>query len=239
VLGHRGASADAPENTLAAFGLALKQGADGVELDVWRCRTGEVVVIHDEDTRRTTGASLRVPETSLGALRELDAGGWKGERHRGERIPLLAEALEVLAPAIVHVELKGQDPRLSAAVAEVVSRAGAAERVVVSSFSLGLLAAFQVAAPGVARGVLLDDEWPWRIRALLGMRLVRPVAVHPAASLVTPGRTRRWRGRGLSVNVWTVDEPAEVERLAELGASALITNTPGKVSALLRALGWR
>src|SRR4029453_13086438 len=90
VLGHRGASADAPENTLAAFRLARAQGADGVELDVRRCATGEVVVIHDGDARRTAGAPLRIAEAPLAALRALDAGAWKGERFRGERIPLLA-----------------------------------------------------------------------------------------------------------------------------------------------------
>src|SRR5512133_997501 len=76
VLGHRGASADAPENTLAAFRLAMEQGADGVELDAWRCATGEVVVIHDEDTRRVAGVELRVPDAPLAALRALDVGAW-------------------------------------------------------------------------------------------------------------------------------------------------------------------
>src|SRR5512147_1098251 len=107
VLGHRGASAAAPENTLAAFRLAMEQGADGVELDVHRCATGEVVVIHDEDARRTAGADLRVAASPLAALRALDAGGWRGERFQGERIPLLAEVLEALPGALVNVELKG------------------------------------------------------------------------------------------------------------------------------------
>src|SRR5512147_2630414 len=104
ILAHRGASAEAPENTLAAFRLAMAQGADGVELDVHRCASGEVVVIHDEDARRTAGAPLRVAEAPLQALRALDAGGWKGEQFRGERIPLLAEVLEALPGALVNVE---------------------------------------------------------------------------------------------------------------------------------------
>src|SRR5512138_2530443 len=91
VLGHRGASADAPENTLAAFRLALEQGADGVELDVRRCRTGEVVVVHDADTSRVAGAPLRVGDASLSELRALDVGGPAGARFRGERIPRLEE----------------------------------------------------------------------------------------------------------------------------------------------------
>src|SRR5512134_3488878 len=105
VLGHRGASAAAPENTLAAFRLAMAQGADGVELDVWRCATGEVVVAHDEDLVRVAGAPLRVPDAPLAALRALDVGAWRGEQWRGERIPLLEEVLEALPRAVVNVEL--------------------------------------------------------------------------------------------------------------------------------------
>src|SRR5512140_2542862 len=133
IIAHRGASADAPENTLAAFRLALELGADGVELDVWRCATGEVVVHHDEDTRRVAGAALLVPDAPLAALRALDVGAWKGERFRGERIPLLAEVLAALPAAVVNVELKsrGRDVRLAAAAARVLRASGAQGRVIV------------------------------------------------------------------------------------------------------------
>ena len=116
VLGHRGASADAPENTLAAFRLARAQGADGVELDVWRCASGEVVVFHDEDTARISGVPLRVPDAPFPALRALDVGAHRGERFRGERIPRLEEVFEALPGAVVNVELKsrGRDLRLAA-----------------------------------------------------------------------------------------------------------------------------
>src|SRR6266511_1473205 len=87
VLGHRGASAEAPENTLAAFRLAVAQGADGVELDVWRCGSGEVVVSHDEDLLRVGGTPLRIPDATLRDLRAVDVGAWKGSRFRGERVP--------------------------------------------------------------------------------------------------------------------------------------------------------
>src|SRR5512138_1004030 len=100
VLGHRGASADAPENTLAAFRLAVDQGADGVELDVWRCATGEVVVHHDADTRRTAGERVRIDRATWAELRALDVGAWKGAPFRGERIPTLAEVLEA-APSVL------------------------------------------------------------------------------------------------------------------------------------------
>jgi glycerophosphoryl diester phosphodiesterase len=233
VLGHRGASAEAPENTLAAFRLAMDQGADGVELDVHRCATGEVVVIHDEDARRTAGAELRVAEAPLVALRALDAGAWKGARFRGERVPLLTEVLEALPRALVNVELKGTgaDRRVAAATAEVLRRAGAEERVIVSSFDLRLLAAFRAAAPRVARGFLFDAGGLWRPRAALARWWVRPAAVHPEARLCTAARAARWRSAGLLVNAWTVDDEAEAARLAGLGVAAIVTNEPGRVLA--------
>src|SRR5919205_720316 len=87
---HRGASADAPENTLAAFSLALAHGADGIELDAQRCASGEVVVLHDDSLVRTTGFAALVTNASYSVVRTLDAGAWKAERFRGEHIPLLA-----------------------------------------------------------------------------------------------------------------------------------------------------
>jgi len=239
VLGHRGASADAPENTLAAFRLAMEQGADGVELDVWRCATGEVVVAHDEEARRTAGVDLRIPDAPLAALRALDVGGWKGERWRGERMPLLAEALEALPGAVVNVELKsrGRDVRLAEAAARVIARAGAGGRVVVSSFDWRLVVAFRLAAPEVPVGLLFERERAWQARLWLALRLLGPSAVHPDRRLVTPGRARAWAARGLAVNVWTVDDPEEARRLAGLGAAALITNVPARIAAALRAPG--
>ncbi|GEJ56096.1 glycerophosphodiester phosphodiesterase [Anaeromyxobacter diazotrophicus] len=237
ILAHRGASADAPENTLAAFRLALDQGADGVELDVWRCATGEVVVHHDADTRRTAGAALRLRRAPLRELRALDVGAWRGGAFRGERIPLLAEVLEALPGAIVNVELKAErlpDLALAAAVARVLHRAGAAGRCVVSSFDALLLAAFRAAAPAVPRGLLVAEGRTWRLRAGAGARLARPDALHPQASLVTAARAAAWRARGLAVRAWTVDEEAEVARLARLGVTALITNRPAAALAAAR-----
>jgi len=236
VLGHRGASAEAPENTLAAFRLALAQGADGFELDVWRCATGEVVVAHDEDARRVAGADLRVPDAPLAELRALDVGAWKGERFRGERMPLLSEVLEALPGAIVNVELKsrGRDVRLAAAAARVIAAAGAAGRVVVSSFDWRLVVAFRLAAPEIPVGLLFEDAAAWRVRLAIAIRLLGPSAVHPERTLATEERVRRWVGRRLAVNVWTVDDVDEARRLAALGASAVITNVPGRIAAALR-----
>jgi glycerophosphoryl diester phosphodiesterase len=231
VLGHRGASAAAPENTIAAFRRAREEGADGVELDVRRCRTGEVVVFHDADARRIAASPLRIAEAALSDLRALDAGAHRGEQFRGERIPLLAEALEALPGAFVNVELKsqGRDLRLAGATARVIRALGAGDRVIVSSFDYRLLIAFRVAAPELPIGLLFERNQRWRLWTGLAIRLLRPAAVHPDRALVTEARARRWTDRGLGMNVWTVDDPEEARRLAALGATALITNSPARI----------
>ncbi|MFV2065815.1 MAG: glycerophosphodiester phosphodiesterase family protein, partial [Pirellulales bacterium] len=93
IVGHRGASHDAPENTLAAFQLAWQRGADGVEGDFYLTSDGHIVCIHDADTERVAGEKLIVAESTLADLRQLDVGAWKGERWRGEKIPTLEEVL--------------------------------------------------------------------------------------------------------------------------------------------------
>ena len=235
ILGHRGASATAPENTLAAFSRALAEGADGVELDVWRCATGEVVVIHDGDTARTCGERLRVAESPLAALRRLDAGAWKGARFRGERIPLLSEVLEALPDAVVNVELKGRDRALAGAVARLVAEAGAGARTLVSSFDFALVAAFRAAAPRVATGLLFAPAWHRPLRVPLAAAWLRPSALHPDLRLCSPRRLAAWRAAGRAVNVWTVDEPDEVRRLARAGVAGLVCNDPGAARRALDA----
>jgi glycerophosphoryl diester phosphodiesterase len=242
VLGHRGASALAPENTLAAFSLAMEQGADGFELDVWRCGSGEVVVVHDEDARRVAGSPARVTAEPLERLRNLDVGSWRGPAFRGERIPLLADVLESFPAAVVNIELKSgsvPDLGLAAAVARVVRSAGAMERVVVSSFSCTLVGAFGLVAPEVPTGYLVDRRRMWQLRAALCTRVLGTPGLHPARDLVTPARARHWSGQGLRLAVWTVDEPAEVERLCGLGVAALITNVPGIARDAVRRVSGR
>lgn len=241
VLGHRGASREAPENTLAAFRLAMAQGADGFELDVWRCGSGEPVVIHDASAARTAGEDVDVRREPLLRLRSLDAGAPWGARFRGERIPTLAEVLDAFPQAVVNVELKSDrvgDPRLAAAVARLLRGRRAAEgRVLVSSFDWLLLGAFRVLAPEVPVGLLLAQGRGWEKRESRGAAL-RPSAIHPALALATDARVAAWLGRGLAVNVWTVDARAEQERLARAGATGIISNQPGAArEAVRRATG--
>lgn len=243
VLGHRGASAEAPENTLAAFRLAMERGADGVELDAWRCGSGEVVVAHDDDLWRVGGSPLVLREAALGALRGVDVGRWKGERFRGERVPLLAEVLEAIPSAVVNVELKSArfrppDVALARRVAALLRDLRAEGRALVTSFDFRLVAAFRAAAPRVACGLLFEEDRPWRARVGLAAALLRPSSLNPELALVTPERARRWGRGGRGLFAWTVDRREDVERLCALGATGLISNDPGAArEAVRRATG--
>jgi glycerophosphoryl diester phosphodiesterase len=236
VIAHRGASADAPENTLAAFRRARNDGADGVELDVMRCATGEVVVFHDDDLLRLGKRSGATRATTLSALREIDLGG-------GERIPLLDDVLEELGPLLVNVELKSPprwtarivDDGLAEAVAEILARHDVGARALVSSFDPILLGRFRRCARAVATGLLFahDQAAPWR-RAWTAP-LLRPTALHPESLLVDAHSVRRWRARGFLLHVWTVDDPAELRLLAALGVDGVITNRPKISRAVIQS----
>jgi glycerophosphoryl diester phosphodiesterase len=230
VIAHRGASADAVENTMAAFRLARAQGADGIELDVMCCGSGQIVVFHDDDLERLGGgsASDRVRALDWEALQAVDLGG-------GERIPELGQVLEELGPELlVNIELKSapdwpsrlRDGGLAHAVAGLLRRHGAVDRVLVSSFDPLLLARFKNAAPSVATGLLFAADQSLPLREAWSAPLIRPLALHPGAELVDAPAMRRWRARGYAIHVWTVDDPAELRCLRALGVDAIITNRP-------------
>ncbi len=232
VIAHRGASADAVENTLAAFRLARAHGADGVELDVMRCATGEVVVFHDDDLVRLGKRPGLVRDTSLAELREIDLGG-------GERIPLLDEVLEELGPLLINIELKSQqtlaDDGLAAAVAGIIERHALGGRALVSSFDPLLLLRFRVRARHIATGLLFEREQSRPLRQAWAAPLVRPSALHPDRGLVDAREVRRWHARGFAVNVWTVDDAAELRLMAALGVDGVITNRPKDSRAVLQS----
>lgn len=235
LLAHRGASADAPENTLAAFELAVEQGADGVELDVQLCATGEAVVCHDERLDRLAGVPWSVRHTPYVRLRRADVGTPLG--FASARIPLLADVFELLPERmLVNVELKCEtvdDFGLTRAAVDVIRQMRAAERVVVSSFNPLCLVRLAELAPQLRRGFLIDPDKPFALHGALITPLVSTYSVHPHFSQVTEPRMRRWRECGLKTAVWTVDQEAEAKRLGALGVDYLITNRPAQIRRAL------
>lgn len=236
LLAHRGASADAPENTLAAFQEAVAQGADGVELDAMVCGSGEVVVCHDEKLDRLAGLPWEVRTTSYWKLKGADVGSRLG--FAPERIPLLEEVLDALPPHfLVNIELKcdhADDGGLSRKVAELVLRRKLEERVVLSSFNPLCLFRVAAVAPSLRRGFLIDPDKRWGPQAYVVTPLVSSHSVHPYYEQCTPERVEEWRQKGLRVAVWTVDDPRRARALEEMGVSYLITNKPRFIREALR-----
>ena len=230
VWAHRGASRAAPENTLAAFRLAAEMGADGIELDVQRCATGEVVVLHDESLGRTTGYAALLAETPWSTVRTLDAGARFSERFRGERVPLLADVLaQTPGTLLVNVELKcdrADDRGLTAAAVDVVRQARAEGRVLFSSFNPLCLWRARTFAPEVPRALLFERDSSFPLRHAFAAPLLSPVSLHPEDVLATPASIRSWRRRGYLVAPWTVDDPDRARSLLEAGATGIFTNVP-------------
>ncbi|HVC80431.1 MAG TPA: glycerophosphodiester phosphodiesterase family protein [Chloroflexota bacterium] len=233
---HRGASADAPENTLAAFDLAVEQGAELIEFDVHRALDGALVVIHDSDLRRVTGASGLAGERTAAQLGDLDAGSWKGARWAGERIPTLDQVLDRYGDAVfLNIEIKvGKRPYpgIAAQVAQAVRRRRLYDRVVVSSFEWDIIQELRRRDPAV-RAALLAEHRP--DEALLYAGELGAVGVHLKAGLITQARVVGARARGLGILAWTVDDPADMQQLAGLNIDAIVSNVPARVRDVLIA----
>jgi glycerophosphoryl diester phosphodiesterase len=226
IIGHRGASADAPENTLAAFSLALEQNADGIELDVQLCAGGAPVVMHDDTVDRMCDGIGRVADLTLAELRRLTIAG-------EHPIPTLDDVFDLLGRrTLYNVELKAlgfDDGGLAAAVAGVIAAHNVADRVLISSFSPFTVREARRQLPRVVPVGLLRAHRLMR----LAHAFVPAEADHPAHALVDEALMAWARRKGVRVNAWTVDDPAEARRLARLGVHGIITNRPALIRAAL------
>ncbi len=231
VFGHRGASADAPENTLAAFELAADMGADGVELDVQLSKDGEAVICHDFFVDKTTNAHGRVDAFTVEELRALDAGSWFSPAFVGQYIPTLRELFERLGRRLLfNVELKSESLRdngLERRVAQLIREFDLYDRVIVSSFNPAALWRMRRLDRRVDLGLLYYEEQPIHLRRAWARYLIPFQAMHPYYPMVDE-RYMAWARRNrYKVNVWTVDDEEEARRLLRLGVNIIITNRPG------------
>lgn len=227
VWAHRGASAYAPENTLAAFELAVQHKADGVELDVQKTKDGTLVVIHDETLKRVSGVSGWVRDFTYEELQKLNVN-----RHfpqlGPQRIPTLEEVYELLLPTglTVNVELKTGVvfyPQLEEQVLELTERMGMRGRVIYSSFNHYSLQKIRQICPDAVIGVLYQDGIIGA--AAYAKNMIQANAVHPALYNVQyPSFFEECRRMGLGIHVWTVNEEPYLRMLCEHGVDAVITN---------------
>jgi glycerophosphoryl diester phosphodiesterase len=238
---HRGASHDAPENTLAAFRLAREMGADGVELDVQASKDGEAVIIHDFAVDRTTDGQGLVRDKTLAELKELDAGSWFDARFAGQRIPTLQEVIvEVGHHLLLNIELKAKgldNPDLVAEVVRLIEDHNLIHRAIVSSFNPFALRRVKRLNPRINTGLLYFFDLPANLVRALLIALADPDALHPEKRLVTQKYMTWAKERGYRVNVWTVDKPAKMKHFIALGVDGIITNHPDVLRKVLEKGG--
>jgi len=251
---HRGGSRIAPENTLEAFAAGLAAGADRLEMDVHATRDGHVVVIHDPTVDRTTDASGAVRELTLAELERCDAGArFPGDandfpfRARGVRVPTLDAVLAAFPGVPLNIEIKQQDPPIEGAVLAVLDRFAARTQVLLAAEEASIMARIRAAAPDVLTSFSAADVYEF-VMAWHGGDLgsYRPpghaLQIPPAfedIALVTAESVALAHQLGLEVHVWTIDDPAEMTALLELGVDALMTDVPPLAARLLRERGLR
>ena len=231
VIGHRGASAYAPENTIRSFELARSQGADMVELDVQRSSDGVLIVFHDDTTERWNGLKRTVGSYSYDELLELDIGG--------ERIATLEETCAFASETGMQLNVELKQPDIVGPTVEMLRAHGIVEQTVISSFYHAALVALHQEAPDVRGAYLMGNDsyrpdvrarelWPFFQLQQVGAYAWHPYWKLPMLDKVLP----LVRQAGYRVNVWTVNDPVVAKRLTELGATGIITDMPDVMSEL-------
>ena len=231
IIAHRGASALAPENTLASVELAWHLGADAVEVDVRLTRDGRIVAIHDETTDRTAGTHLEVAATDSSQLRLLDVGRHKHSKFAGARIPYLEEVFQTVPPGRqLFVEIKC-GPEILPPLLEIIANSGKRPQVVIIGFDLATVTAAKTVLPDVPAHWLCDK----RVFASYDRSIVEQAKAGGVDGLDVhwTGVTRRFiqavKAAGLRVYIWTVDDPVQALRLRAMGADGITTNHPGRL----------
>ncbi len=230
-IAHRGASADFPENTLAAFEAAIRAGADMCELDIQKSAGGALVVIHDDTVNRTTDGKGKVASMTLGELKCLDAGYWRGKEFIGERIPTLDEVFDLVeGRCALNIELTAHG--VEEDVCRIIRERSAERTAIVSSFEWDWLMKVKKIAPEIRIGVLADRA-PSRMMA--AATRLNAWAIHPVAKLVKPELCATAHRLGYQVYTWTVDDPEDMRRLIAMGVDGIMTNYPARLRSVLES----
>jgi glycerophosphoryl diester phosphodiesterase len=235
IIAHRGSSYLAPENTLAALRLGWRETTT-CELDILPTRDGRLLVIHDETTARTTGVDFAVANRSLGELQQLDAGSWKGARWKGEKLPSLEEAIAAMPPdKRLLIEIKA-GPEIVAELARIVQASGKEEQLLIHSFIYATCREARTALPQIPIHLLIaarqdapGGSWSPAMEEVIAQ--ARNAGLNGIGTndtpLVNSAAVEKIHAAGLKLNIWTVDDIHEAEKLIDLGVDGLITNRPG------------
>lgn len=232
IIAHRGSSFAAPENTVAAAKLAWQQNADAVECDIYLSKDNRVVVMHDSNTKRTTGQDHKIAETNSEMLRTLDAGSWKNEQYRGEKIPFLEEIIATVPEGKkLVIEIKCGIEVLPALKA-VVNKSGKKKQLVFIAFGWETIQATKKLFP--------KNECFWLsssaadVQAKLNEKDIRKLdGINLGSKIIDEKIALQAKSKKLDLLAWTVDDPQEAKRLATLGVKAITTNKPDMIREIL------
>lgn len=226
-IAHRGASYLAPENTVASAKLAWERGADAVECDIYLTKDNRVMVIHDKDTKRTCSGkkNLSIEDSPSMLLRDLDAGSWKDEKYKGEKIPYLSEIIETVpAGKTLVVEIKCNKDVLPH-LKRVVENSGKADQIVFIAFDWNTIVAAKKEFP--------DNKCYWLSSSKSAVKRKIPEVVAEGLegvnlnnSIIDEEIVTLAKEHNLEVLAWTVDDPVEAKRLNDLGVTKITTNRP-------------
>jgi glycerophosphoryl diester phosphodiesterase len=237
IIAHRGASGEAPENTLAAFQLALEQGCDAIELDIHLSADGELIVCHDDFINRTTNGTGKISEMSASQLKQYDAGLWFHEKYKGESLPLLEEVFELVpSNIIVNVEIKNVPSYYEGIEQKLINLLTAKNRlanVVVSSFDHQCLVRLKEIEPEAKIGILYYSKLVHH-RKYTSLFPAPVYSLHPNFEVVTSEEIEDAKEHGLQVYSWTVNQPQEMIRVIDSGVSGVITDYPLRMKSLLQ-----
>lgn len=230
VIAHRGASEDAPENTLPAFELAVSGGCAALETDVRQTQDGRLVLIHDQRVDRTTDGTGLVSELTWQELQSLDAGGWKHQRFAGTRVPLLSEFLAGFAGRVhVVLELKAAEA-IAGTVRQVVDSGAGTDGFTFTSFELGNLTQLKELLPEAACGFLARD-WPLSLSGTLRDHGIQQIC--PRADDVSRAQVDAWRAEGFSIRAWRVRSDELVLRCFDAGVDGFTVDFPARATELI------
>jgi glycerophosphoryl diester phosphodiesterase len=249
IVAHRGASEEAPENTLAAFRLAWERGADAIEGDFYLTSDGHIVAVHDETTKRTAGGvELRVASSTLAQLQALDVGAWKADRYRGERIPTLGQVLAIVPPGKkIFIEIKCGPEIVSKLRAVLHAAPLTLEQVVVISFHESVITEVKRQIPRIKACWLIGYKqneatkvWsPPTDDVLSTLRRIGADGLDTEGNrhVIDQAFVQQLRARGQEFHVWTLDDPADAQYFQGLGVDSITTNRPAEIRAALARRG--
>lgn len=234
IIGHRGCAAEAPENTLASFSLAMQQGCDAIELDVHLSADDDLIVCHDRTIDRTTDRQGAIRQLTTAELKQADAGKWFHEKYAGETIPLLEEVLDLVPPSInLNIEIKDScGGRIEPKLVELLTRRDRMSNVIVTSFDFKSLCALKRQAPEIKIGLTYSNNFVhhYQVTQLVDVPVY---SIHPNFLRIDKQDVQEALSRGLKVYAYTVNTEREMQEVIDYGVSGILTDCPGKLAALL------